>query len=463
MSVYRMPNLRSSFRMPSPLRGLPVLMLLLVFAALPARAQQARTITFEEAVRLALERNATIKRSRNIVELQQTTVASERADFLPNLNLSSSTSRTYGLTFDQTTGQLVSESTDAFSVSANSSLNLFNGFGDVASYNQAKHALEAEEYNFTRTQQTVLFDVISNYLQVILNREQIRIRQEDLEAQRQQLARIEEFVRVGSRPVSDLYQQQAQVAASELALLEAERAAQISESRLVQVLQLDPFQDYEFTAPPAEEVPLVPRDYDAEALLRTAFTNRPDLQAQEATIAAAREGIRFARAGMYPSLSLFGGVRTSYSSRNMVTPFADQLSDNRSESFGISLNIPIFNRLQTRTNVERARVQFENARLAEETLELQIAAEVRQAYLDYQTAVKRLDVTEKQLQAAEQALAVEEERYNVGASTIVELTQARANYVQAASNRIQAIYQFYFQDRLIDYYQGTLNPAQPLF
>ncbi|QXD17179.1 TolC family protein [Rhodocaloribacter litoris] len=452
----------SSFPGPA-LRYAFLLVLLTILGHGTTHAQQARTITFEEAVQIALERNAAIRRSRNNVGLQATVVSSERADFFPNLNLSSSTSRTYGLTFDQTTGQLVSESTDAFNASASSSINLFNGFGDVASYNQARHALEAEEYTLNRTQQTVLFDLITSYLQVILDREQIQIRQEDLEAQRQQLARIEEFVRVGSRPVSDLYQQQATVASSELALLEAERAAQLSESRLIQVLQLDPFQEYEFVAPSAEEIPLLPREYDAESLLRTAFANRPDLQAQEASIEAALEGIRFARSGMYPSLSLFGSIRTSYSSRNELTSFADQLSDNRAQSFGISLSIPIFNRFQTRTNVERARVQYENARLAEETLELQIAAEVRQAYLDYQTAVKRLDVTEKQLQAAEQALAVEQERYNVGASTLVELTQARATYVQAASNRIQAIYRFYFQDRLLEYYQGTLNPTRPLF
>ncbi len=452
-----------------------------------AQAQNVRTITFDEAVRIALERNVSLRRARNTVSLQSTTVAKERADFLPNLNLSSNANRNFGLTFDQTTGRIFSTTSDAFSLGANSSINLFNGFGDVASYNQARLTLEANEHSYDRTRQTVLFNVITNYLQVILDHEQIRIRREDLEAQRRQLERIDEFVRVGSRPISDLYQQQATTANSELQLLEAERLAQISETRLIQVLQLDPFQEYEFVAPTAQEISLIPQTYDAEALLRSAFDRRADLKAQELAIAAASEGIRFARSASLPTLSLTGGLNTRYSSQlrrasgfqevtDPVTgevqtiptgfatvPFGDQLSDNRSEFIGLNLQIPIFNRFQTKTNVERARVQYENARLDLENLEQSVASEVRQAYLDYQTAVKRLDVTEKQLQAAQQALEVEQERYNVGASTLVELTQARSNFVQASSNRIQAIYRFHFQGKLIEYYQGVLDASRPLF
>ena len=88
---------------------------------------------------------------------------------------------------------------------------------------------------------------------------------------------------------------------------------------------------------------------------------------------------------------------------------------------------------------------------------------MRQAYLDYQIAIKRLDVTEKQFTAAEQALLVEQERYQIGASTLVELTQSRAAFVNGSSQRVQAIFRFQFQQKLIEYYQGVLDPAQPLF
>ena len=438
------------------------LVLLLLIPAGVASAQSVRTITFNEAVRIALERNVTLKRAQNNLQLQAVNVTSARADFLPNLNLSSSASRNWGLSFDLTSGSLVQTANDGVSLRANTGVNLFNGFGDVASLNQARIIMESNEYDFDRTRQAVVFNVIQTYLQVVLDREQISILQEDLESQNQQLARIEEFTNVGARPISDLYQQQAQQANSELQLLEAERASQISETRLIQVLQLDPLATYDFQAPDAEDFSLVPQSYSPVDLLQSAFEQRADLRAQEANIDAAREGIRIARSSLYPSLSLSGSFGTNFTSQRDDS-FASQLGDNRSESVGFSLQVPIFNRLQTKTNVERARVQYDNAFLDLQNLQQTVAVEVRQAYLDYQSAVKRLDVTEKQLRASGQALQVEQERYDVGASTLVELTQARVTFVQASSNRAQAIFQFQFQNKLIEYYQGVLDHAQPLF
>lgn len=430
---------------------------------------QAQQISFDDAVRIALEQNLTIKRGENSLRTQEIAVQSDKDAFLPSVSASSSTGRNWGLTFDATTLRLVTRSSDRFSLGGNASVNLFNGFADVASLEQSRLALSAQEQTFERTRQNVVFTVISSYLQVILDREQIAIRQEDLGSQQQQLDRIQEFVRVGSRPVADLYTQQATLAASEASLLTAQRSLQLSESRLIQVLQLDPLGAYEFAAPSSDAISLAARDYDIESLMRNAFERRPDIQAQEFGILAAEQGIRIAKSGYLPRINLSGGINTSYSSlavdpiTRLDKGFFDQLGDNRSESISLSLNIPIFDRFVTKRSIERSRVQLDNAELDLETVRQTVALELRQAYLDYQTAVKRLDVTDKQLTAAKQALDVEQERYNVGVSTLVELTQARSRWVDAAGQRVQAIFQFHFQHKVIEYYQGVLDPADLLF
>ena len=456
-----------------------ILVLLAALMVSPANWSfgQSETITFDEAVRIALDKNIELKKAENQVTLQESNVQAEKGDFLPNLNLSSRPSRSWGLTFDQTSGRLVSESSDFFSVGANSSVNLFNGFSDVASLSSAKHTLEADQYSLERARQTVFFDVVNRYLTLIVDMEQVEIRQEDLEAQRQQLARIEEFTNLGARPISDLYAQQATVANSELLLLDAERAQQLSEVRLIQVLELDPFKSYSFVAPDAEEISLDVDTYDLESLLTGAVERRLDLKAREYDLMSQDENIRVAKAARLPSLNLSGSAGTSYSSLrqelirdiegNIVgsekIPFSDQFSDNRSGSVSLSLSVPVFNRFSVRNNVQRAQIQRENQALDLANLQQTISLEVRQAYLDYLSAAKRLDVTDKQLISAKQAEEVERERYNVGASTLVELQQARASFVDAASTRAQAIYQFVFQSKLIDYYVGIVDPNQPLF
>lgn len=434
-----------------------------LLTAFQAGAQEIREVSFNEAVQIALERNTSIKRAENNLGLQEMTVTAEKAAFLPNLNFNTGASRNYGLQFDQTVGQLRNASTDGFNYGVSSGINLFNGFADVASLSAARAQLEAQEYSMERTRQTVVFNVISTYLNVILAEENIAIRQEDVQAQQQLLDQIEEFVRVGSRAISDLYQQQATLANAESQLLTAESNFQVSKTRLIQVLQLDPLSDYRFVAPDPSELPINVRSYDPENLLLSAFERRADIRAQEAAIQAAEQGIRASRAGYLPTLSLSASHGAGYTSANERDDFNTQLKNNRSERVSLSLSIPIFNRLSVKRGLESSKVQYNNARLDLENVQQNVAIEVRQAYLDYQTAVKRLEVTDKSLQAADQALQVEQERYEVGASTLVELQQSRSQFVNAASQRAQAVFQFHFQHRLIEYYQGILDPGQPLF
>ena len=442
--------------------GLFFLVFMVFAAGSSAQAQEVQRIEFNDAVEIALQQNVTIRRAQNNVSLQATNVTAEKAAFLPNLNLSSGASRNYGSFFDNTVGERVQETNDSFNLSASSSLNLFNGFADVASLAQARLNLLSQEFDFDRTRQTIVFNVATNFLSVILAEERMSIRQDDVEAQQLLLNQIEEFVNAGVRAVSDLYTQQANMAASEAQLLDADSQVQLAKTRLIQILQLPPMVDYEFIAPDPDDLPLGIREFDMGELMAGAFESRADIKAQEAAIDATTQGIRVAKSGYLPSLDMSGSYRTSWSSGQMSS-FADQLSDRQSKNIGVSLSIPIFNRLAVKTNVESRRVQYANALLDLEAMQQSVVLDIRQAYYDYQTAVKQLDVTAKQLRAAEQALEVEQERYDVGASTLVELTQSRAQFTNASSGRAQAIFQFFFQQRLLEYYQGILDPTQPLF
>ena len=118
------------------------------------------------------------------------------------------------------------------------------------------------------------------------------------------------------------------------------------------------------------------------------------------------------------------------------------------------MSIPLFDRGDhAALATQRAQIQADNARLALEDLQQDVGLEVRRAYLDYQAAQEQLE-REAQLRAAELALQTSQERYNVGAATLVEVTQARATQVQAASALVTARYNLLFQRTLIDYYVG---------
>ena len=475
----------------------------LPLVALPAAAQQV--ITFDEALRLGLERSLDLREATVGDEAAALNVASARADALPLPFIDATVQPTqrYGLGFDQTTGQLSSQTSESVSVGLQASVNLFDGFRDRRALEQARIARSASALTLARTRQTVAFDVASKFLQVLLDGEIVRIRQDALDAQRAQLDQVEALVEAGTRARADVFSQRAAVAEAEAALLEAQQAVELSKTQLVQVLQLDPFGDYAFTAPALDEADLTAEPVALEPLLEAAYANRPDLQAREREIAAAEAAVRVAHAGMLPTVDLFASVGSGYSSLQQrvvdgtggttfvpvtttggetvlvdgqpflfplqadpvleQTPLFTQFADNRSGSLGLSITVPIFDRFQTRRQVQQAQIEVERREVALERQRQAVATEVRQAVLDYRLAAQRLDVTAAQVEAAQAALDAEQARYALGTGTLVALEQARARVTEAQASRAQAVYEFVFRRAVIAFARGDLDPTEPLF
>ena len=436
---------------------------LLPILALVAVCNAQQSITFQEAVRIALDQNPQLRQSANQVLLSEVNVQSARMAFLPDFNVSTGAGTNFGLSFDTNVGELRETANTRFNVNAFSSLTLFDGFQSLATLRQSRLDVTSDNLNLERQRQLIVFQVAVQFLDYIQAREQITVQEENLTTAQQLLAQIEEFVRVGTRPVSDLYQQQAAVETAELAKLQTQQSVQIAEANLLQILRLDPLGDYEFVVPELEEEQLIPERFDLTDLFLRAQQQRGDLRAREVAVAAAEQGLRVARGSMLPRVNFSAGAGTSFNSGIEFLDFSEQLERNSAQSLSLSLTLPVFNRFRTRSQTQRARIQYENAKINVEATQQQIGVEVRQAYLDYLTAEKQLEVTQRQLEFREQALEAARERYNVGAATLVELTQAQSNYVQASQDAVTARYTIFVRKHLIRFYTGELDPGLPLF
>ena len=298
--------------------------------------------------------------------------------------------KTLGASFIQSESRIVEERNESFRSSISSNITLFSGFRNVSQLDAAQLDLTAQNLDYERQEQTVIFNVMSEYLTLIERGENISIQEENLESQRQQLAQIEEFVNVGSRPISDLYQQQAQTANAELTLLEAERVYQLAEVALINTLQLDPFGAYEFIVPDVSDGDLTPAMYDVSEMLEMAFETRADLRSQESRISSSLSDIKASRASYFPNISLGFGYGSSWNSaiRDLLrdpdgnvlldadgnpffsdVSFGDQLDRNRGGNVSLNLSVPIFDRLTTKNATQRARIQYDNAKLELENLQ----------------------------------------------------------------------------------------------
>jgi len=445
-------------------RVLPILTLLIFIIGIGGglraeEVEKGKTLSLEKAIQIALESSPRVKQSANQVEISSITVKQKKANFLPELNASTGTSERLGKSFDAQTGITSNTASNSVSFNASTSVNLFNGFSDKASLEQARLDLKSSSADFDRMRQTIIYETIQRYIQAVTSRDAIGVEKENLEAQKLLLTRIEDYNKAGKRPITDVYQQKAQVSNAEYQFLNAQRNYEVNKLLLMQTMGVQPESEFEVVDPGIENLLIKLKDSRDEEALKKALTNRPDLLSQEYSIDAAYNGITIARAGYYPKLSFSASFGTSYSSQTRkILNFGDQFfKKNINGSFGLSLSIPVFDKFRTKYSVATAQVSLKNQQIELDRLKQQVGLEVQQAIRDYDTAAKQLEVSDDQLRYSKDALDSTQERYEVSASTLIELTQARAQYIQALYNRLQARLNLLVRGIAVSYYKGDEN------
>lgn len=467
---------------------LAALSFLLVPAASGQDVPPGELITLDEAIERAVLLSPQVRREALAEAQGALAVRTAGASRLPTLSASVTPQQRYGLGFDQTTGQAVTQTVETVSVGVGGSIPLYDGGLARASVRQARLERDAAVAGLQRTRQQVALDVAQQFLTLLLDRELVLIQEEQLAAAESQLARVAELVEAGAQPRGDLIAQEAIVAQRRTALVNARGAVDRDEVVLVQLVGLDPLGDYTFVGPSVEGLEASGLfDYTPAPLaelIAAAREARADRQAQVLQIEAAEASVGVARAAGRPSVDLNASVGTGYSSLQQqvigtvaptpvtlpdgtpilvggqpltfpgdptleTTPVFTQFGDNRSGAVGLSLTVPIFDRFQTRRGVAEARIRADDARIQLDALDRQLAAEVSQAVVEVQTARARLAATEVQVAAAAEALRVERDRYALGAGTLYDVAEAQARLAEAESDQAQAAYELAFRVALV--------------
>jgi outer membrane protein len=301
----------------------------------------------------------------------------------------------------------------------------------------------------------------------------VDIAQQNLATSQLRVEQLQELVRVGKRPPADLYRQQAQAAADQSTLSDAQNRVQTDEIALLERLRLDPHESVHLVPPPSDTSLLGDRYANVDQLVREATDQRADLLAANARVTATREDIARARSGYLPRLdfgaSVFGDGRFfDYANTAGVsflttpqTPLWDQPGRQTTAELQLGLSWALFDRFTTQLAVQQSRVAYDSARYAEEDLRLAVAGDVARAMGDYHTAVQQLDASRAGLEAAQQAFSLVGGRFEVGFASIVDVTTAQTSLVQAQAQRATAVLNLALRKRALGYAMG-LNPAAPL-
>jgi len=445
------------------MKRLASLLLLTSFSVLAlAQNQPVVKLTLEESVKIAFKNNVTLQKQKNTVSTAKMDYLRTVGLFLPNLDASVGMDYSDGTDLidgSDSTGLHIYSVTsirNSYSWGLSSRINLFRGFSDYLSLERSGNDLESAKLNFTRSAQSTLLDVSSKYLDVLLKEELLAISKENLVYADEQLKKISEMTRLGSRPLIDLYNQQYQKANAELEVINAEKSLDISKSNLVAALALDPTKDYEIERPDLALLSSKTEVQSLDVLMSSALSNRPDYQASKLGISSRNSQLWQSYSAYLPSLNANWSWGAGANAKSAI-PVSNQLSDNRSWRVGLTLSIPIFTQFQNEYNVQVASVSLKNANLDLQDLERSIQISVKQAFLDYVSYKKKLEASETQAKAATTLKETAQERYNVGAGSYVELADAIRQYTSAASGLAQTKYQYEFQKKVLDFYIGDLK------
>lgn len=440
--------------------------LFLIFLIQLTSAQDvARKITLEEAINIALQNNYQLKQAENNLDLAEKRITSEYADFLPSFSGSLSGNRQTGKQFIEENLSFDDVTTKSMSGSIRANLTIFDGFNNILSLRIGEEDKLSSEERLKRAEETVIFNTVSQYLQVLLNVQLLDIAKENLTTSQKQLEQIIAKVDVGSLPSVDRYNQEATVANNELSVTQRESSLELNKLLLIRQLQLDPLVKYEFEIPEIDDLTVEAATsvkYDLKSLINSALMNRSDLKSELSNIKILEYQVQLSKGSLYPSLSANAGISTGYSDKYSFmgekVDFGDQFFDQRiNRSIGLSLNLPIFSNWDRMYSIQTSQINLKNAQLGLENTRLGIIQEVAQAQNDYISLAKQYEASGKVLIASEKAYEIQSERYNVGASTLIELSQAQTTYVTAQSDRTQALYNLIFQGKLLDYYLGKLT------
>ncbi len=445
----------------------------------------------QECVKIGLDNNLTVKRGVYNVESNRVNLLSAKGVFLPTLNVGGSGTQNYGRALNPVTNSFIPNSvTRSLNGQLTGGLLLYNGLRAQYNYKSNKRFVEAADLDLEKAKNDVIITVVQNYTNVILNKELYENAKFQLNSSQQQLERIHKQVEAGALSRSNELTQEATVATNETNQITQENAYNLSMITLKQSMQVPASTPLEIVVPDIAMEDLAITQTPEEIYAISAQT-LPQVKSAMLKVEAAQLAMRAARSAYQPSLRFTYASTTNYSSASdgpqyslgpqieqtigylasdptqLVNtkastrvqtkdnyPVNQQLGDNLYKNVGLSLNIPILNGLQTRTNVQQAIINRELAAITVKETENTLRQSIETAYNNVIAAAKTYTAATKQVSANEEAFRMTQQRQENGAATYIEYQVASNDLFSAKSGLARAKYTFILTKKVLEFYQG---------
>ena len=415
---------------------------------------QSNKWNLEQCVRHALENNITILQAKNTLLSSQQDIISAKGNFLPAISSNISGGASLG-NIEVFPGEFRDREFYSTSLGIGFSQNIFNGFRNINLLSQSKLSLERNQYELERLKDDISLNVANSYLNALFNKENLELAILQLEFSKFQLEQVKTLVDLGSEPSSTLIESQATYSRDIQNLTIAENNHDLALLSLAQLLQL-PYENFDIEVIEIDTPSANLMYQDITPILNYAMQNRNEIKVAERDIELARLGTKISKSAYLPNVSLGYGFNASANFSNLTQDdqFLDQLNYNKGHSINMNVSIPIFNRNQTKAEINKSKIREVSSNLALDQAKINLESTIQRAFTDAKAALKVFEAAQLSLKSQEIAFENSQERFSLGALNSFDLEQSRIRLLNALSSSINAKYDFIFKTKVLDYYLG---------
>lgn len=417
-----------------------------------AGAQAQETWDLQKCIDYALENNIQVQQQQINTNYYENELKQAKLNRLPGLSSSLGGNYAFGRsqlldgTYENFDNKTVSGSVDL-------SMNLWSGFRTTRAVKQADFSLQARLQDLQKAKDDLMLNIAAAYLEILFADELIQVAKDQIAVTQSQADRTGKLVKAGSLAKGSLLEIEAQLSNEELNLVEAENQQQLAYLNLYQMLELPAEKSFKIEKPYLPVVQANSSVINSMDVFKNAVQVRPEVKSAEFDFEASQAAVSIAKASLYPSLYLGANLNSIYYDYYSGSLY-DQFKNNVGKSVGLSLSIPIFGRLQARTDINNAKLQVMSSELDVQNTKNLLRKDIEQAYTNAVASLKKYMASTKAVESMQEAFRYTEEKFNVGMVNSVEYNQAKNNLTKAQSDLAQAKYEYIFRTKILDFYNG---------
>lgn len=406
--------------------------------------------TLSNCIEYALQQNISVRKNRISAESSSIDVKTAKAALFPSLSFS--TSQNY-VNRPLTEDNSQKENSYNGNYGLNASWTVYNGGRNLKTIEQQKLNSRIAELTVSESENDIQTSITQIYVQVLYAAESVKINESTLKVSEAQRDRAKELLAAGSIAQSDYAQLESQCSTDKYQLVTAQAALQNYKLQLKQLLELDGEEEMQIAMPALADTDVLNPLPTKMDVYRTALALRPEIEASKLSVDASKLSIAIAKSGYMPTLSLSAGLGTSHTSGSDFT-FSQQVKNGWNNSLGLTISVPIFNNRETKSAVQKAKLQYQSSQLDQLDQEKTLFKTIESLWLDANSAQQSFAAASEKLRSTEVSYNLISEQFNLGMKNTVELLSEKSNLLSAKQEVLQAKYMAILNSQLLRFYQG---------